>query len=494
MLPLDYRITTPVSDHFAEASTATRLAAYSDALELRDNGIDPPSGTPLLYHSEIDAASEWTGDQQARLREIVSTYEPELVSLHLLTRYQETTVNGGRFVGVGAPYDRDQLAEIVTRNVETVRELVGDVPILLENNNHLGTDAYDIVTDPSFLDTVVDRTTAGLLFDIAHAKITAHNTDRPIADYVGVLPLDQCRQVHLSRHDVGLARATDAHSFLTREDWAYFADRTRELPELQYVTLEYYADRSVLLAQLQRMQTGSSEAVIAPEPWDTEFFRVQVASITSDPTTPECLDYACVRCRETGVDCLYFETGNSDERAAAIERGFDHVDTKLIFERTLDGDRDTDPAETVRPVRELDRPRLREIAGSTYHDTRFYNDDRFDEVTCDELYATWIANACDDYADEVLVATAADRPVGFITCSVEDGTGEIGLVGVASQAQGQGLGTALLTAAIDWFNRHHADRVTVRTQAGNDSAIGLYRAAGFERTEKRYVLHRWFDG
>lgn len=491
MLPFEYRIATPVSHHFTAEHTAQQLSAVSDALELRDNGIEPPTTTELIYHAEANAAIEWSDSDVDQLHEMSRFYNPELVTLHLATRYQETEVADGKFIGQGTPYTREQLIANVERNITTVRDLFGEIPILLENNNHLGTDAYDIVTDPSFISTVVQRTDTGLLLDIAHAKITVHNTDKNIDRYIERLPLDCCKQVHLSRHEVGPAGIIDAHAYLQEEDWEYFESIQAVIPHLTYVTLEYYEDATVLRDQLERLQSGESSIIISKEEWDSEFFGYEIASVHCVETTPECLDYALTRCRELDIDCLYFET--VDLRDEAFDREFDLVDKKIVFRRSVGKKEDLKTDDTVRPFVESDLPELAEIAGEIFGATRFYNDPQFETQKCDALYERWITNACASYADVVLVATVAGKPCGFITCNHEGESGDIGLVGVERSVQGDGIGTKLLMAAIEWLQKQDVTSVTVETQSENNAARRLYTAAGFRESEQRFVFHRWFD-
>lgn len=494
MLPMDARVATPVSHLFEDRELAREATALSDALELRDHALDPPATGELLYHSEANAAAEWSAGELDRLAERHRSHGPDLVSLHLDSRYDKVAIEDGRYIGVGQPSDRATLLANVEANVEAVRDVFGDVPVLLENNNHLGTDVYDTVTEPSFLEAAVDRSGAWLLFDLAHAAITAENTGADFEEYVRGLPLDRCRQVHLSRLGHGPNGAVDAHAFLRWEDWRTYAGLRADLSALEYVTLEYYRDPAVLLDQLERMQTGESERIVVREPWDSDFFGLHVASVASEPTPAERLDYALVRCRERDIDCLYFETVDPHERDEAMAREFELVDTRVVFARTALASDAVEAPAGVRPHRAADRSALVDIAGAVFEGTRFFNDDHFEDRTCDELYATWIENACAGYADEVLVAIEGGEPVGFVTCDVEEDRGSIGLIAVATDAQGSGVGTRLVEGALHWFHERGATAISVETQASNDHASKLYRATGFEATETRFVLHRWFEG
>jgi uncharacterized protein (UPF0276 family)/ribosomal protein S18 acetylase RimI-like enzyme len=469
------------------------LTTLSDALELRDNGIDPPESQEYLYHAEANAAVQWGETERAQLSEIAMSYDPTLVSLHLATRYQETNLDEGRFVGVGKAYDRDALITHVVENVQTVRTIFGDVAVLLENNNHLGTEAYEIVTDPAFIDTVVRRAGADFLFDVAHAKISAETTGTPVEEYITSLPLDRCRQVHLSRHRQTSSGPVDAHTFLSEFDWAYFDEIQETLPNLAYVTLEYYADETVLTDQLERMQTGTGERVVTPEMGDSELFDRKVASVVPDQPTGECFDYAIVRCRELGIDCLYYQTTDRDGRERALERGFDLVGETSLFEFELDKDGERVVADSVRRYRQADVRRLQRIAEETFAGTRFYTDDHFETGTTDDLYGTWAPTACEDYADAVFVAVDDGDPIGYISCTLSAGHGEIGLVGVALTVRDSGVGRELVDAALRWFRQAGATRVSVETPAEDERAAGLYQSCGFTETDVAWELRRWFD-
>jgi ribosomal protein S18 acetylase RimI-like enzyme len=137
---------------------------------------------------------------------------------------------------------------------------------------------------------------------------------------------------------------------------------------------------------------------------------------------------------------------------------------------------------------------LREIAGVSHTDSRFYHDSGFPRQRCDELYRTWIEKSCNGYADIVLVAEVEDTAVGYISCHLLDGGGgQIGLVGVDAQMQGHGLGRALICSALTWFAGQGATRVTVVTQGRNLAAQRLYARSGFVPKSVQLWYHRWFS-
>jgi len=146
----------------------------------------------------------------------------------------------------------------------------------------------------------------------------------------------------------------------------------------------------------------------------------------------------------------------------------------------------------VRHYRTADLPALLPIASTSYGDTRFYQDPRFDRKACDRLYEIWLEKSCNGYANAVLVADNGREPVGFITCHLmPDDAGNIGLVGVSDTAKGRGIGRALVQAALDWFAQQKRSYVTVVTQERNVAAQKLYQRCGFSLQDTDLWFHRW---
>jgi GNAT superfamily N-acetyltransferase len=138
---------------------------------------------------------------------------------------------------------------------------------------------------------------------------------------------------------------------------------------------------------------------------------------------------------------------------------------------------------------------LRRIAASSHRDSRFYADPHFDRGRCDELYATWIEKSCrGETADVVLVAEHAGEPAGYVSClRGESGLGLIGLIAVDAAAQGLGLGSALMGAALRWLAERGASRVRVATQGRNARAQRFYQAHGLLTQSIGLWFHRWAD-
>jgi RimJ/RimL family protein N-acetyltransferase len=87
--------------------------------------------------------------------------------------------------------------------------------------------------------------------------------------------------------------------------------------------------------------------------------------------------------------------------------------------------------------------------------------------------------------ERTFVAEAAGDVVGLIFV-IESGFGfgEIGMM-VAADRRGQGVGTALVAAAIDWARAQGLHKLTLSVFPQNEAAIALYRKFEFVEEGRR---------
>lgn len=225
--------------------------------------------------------------------------------------------------------------------------------------------------------------------------------------------------------------------------------------------------------------------------WDSDFFGFRIARVTGDRLTRS--DWARVRdwCAAESVRCLYLLTSSDDIESALIagEEKFRCVDIRVTLDRDMAPEGDF---EAIRPAAEHDVPALVDLARGSHTDSRFYADPGFPEELCSRLYGTWIEKSFRGYAKSVLVADRSGKPAGYITCNWSDGAGSIGLLAVAPWAQGQGVGSALVNAALRTFRDNGVSRASVITQGRNIPAQRLYQRCGFLTRVMQIWLHRWF--
>lgn len=103
--------------------------------------------------------------------------------------------------------------------------------------------------------------------------------------------------------------------------------------------------------------------------------------------------------------------------------------------------------------------------------------------------AWWVAER-----DGELLAFANAGPNTLPHPDGRAGHAELRRLYVGKGAQGLGLGTRLLTLALDWMQAHSDGPLWIGVWSGNEKAQKLYAAHGFEKAgEYQYPVGRWLD-
>jgi dTDP-4-amino-4,6-dideoxy-D-galactose acyltransferase len=229
--------------------------------------------------------------------------------------------------------------------------------------------------------------------------------------------------------------------------------------------------------------------------WDSEFFVRRIARANVSCLTKELVSEIDDWCYLHKIDCLYFLASSTDRQTFQLARDnqFLFVDDRVTLNLRLDTLRDSGtPPPRIRVASENDIPALRAIARTSHRDSRFYYDGHFSDDLCDKLYETWIEKSCRGSADRVFVVESGNRPAGYLTCSLAgSGSGHIGLLGVAENSRGDGIGKDLMSAAISWFAKQGVQNVTVVTQGRNAGAQRFYQRCGFTTLSVELWFHRW---
>lgn len=222
-------------------------------------------------------------------------------------------------------------------------------------------------------------------------------------------------------------------------------------------------------------------------PWDTEFFGRRIGRARDIPAA----DLAALAslARDLEFDCTYlFQSPQHVQAGTAEANGFTLVDVQVELVRTTKPIRVTAaPAAATRPGRAEDLPRLGPVITAIAPWSRFAIDERFGLVTAERMYAEWLRRSV-RLPDHLCIAAERDfELIGLVTASNPEEP-RIGLLG--SIEPRAGIGTLLLTAALEWATAH-AHTLSVVTQARNISALHFYTAQGFRVANVCYVYHLW---
>lgn len=237
-------------------------------------------------------------------------------------------------------------------------------------------------------------------------------------------------------------------------------------------------------------------------PWDSDFFRFRIGRVHGDTLDDNQAEEIEEWALTENVRCLYFlARADCPATIRNAERfGFNLVDIRVTLQRDIRVPQDLvrpQPASdfVIRPFRVEDVPALEAIAEKCHLDTRFFSDRQFPRARATAFYSTWIRLECQGRAQQVLVAaTAKGEALGYVSCHLHSANscGQIGLIGVSSEARGKGIGKGLVFSALNWFEAQQMSQVTVVTQGRNVTAQRLYQSCGFLTRDVRLWYHKWY--
>lgn len=253
-------IVTPVSSLFHNEHYAEVIDKHSDFLECRDHSPASDYSRHILFHTDLQPAHLLTEEDFEYIHKI-RTERPQLklVSFHLASCYHDPTIENGLFVPGAKRYSREELLNNAKYNIARIKKILGPkIAVAIENNNHYATPAYDYVTDPTFITSIVNENDIYLLYDIAHAKVSAYNKGITYEAYKNALPLQKTIQIHICKSAVNEKMAYDAHFLPDEEEWTEVRSLLNIYNGIQYLTIEYYKEIDGLRSSLQQLKKAVS--------------------------------------------------------------------------------------------------------------------------------------------------------------------------------------------------------------------------------------------
>ena len=133
---------------------------------------------------------------------------------------------------------------------------------------------------------------------------------------------------------------------------------------------------------------------------------------------------------------------------------------------------------SVDEVAAHEAPAVASVLSAAFEPLRpLYTDAAFDATTpsAEALAARWHEGA-------TWLARLQGRAVGTVGAVLGTDDVYVRSMAVVPEAQGRGVGAALLTAALDFATLHHAPAMTLWTTPFLEAALALYQRHGFQRT------------
>ena len=164
---------------------------------------------PMVMHGvslSIGSSDPLDLDYLAGLKRLAGRIQPEWISDHLCW----TGIDGRNLHDLlPLPYTEEAIAHVAGR-VSRVQDYLGR-RILLENVSSYVTYTDSRVPEWEFLTAVAERADCWVLLDVNNVHVSAHNHGFDALDYLGGVPSERVRQIHLAGHSHNGSLLIDTH-------------------------------------------------------------------------------------------------------------------------------------------------------------------------------------------------------------------------------------------------------------------------------------------
>lgn len=177
---------------------------------------------PVILHGvsmSIGSAHGLDADYLVRLKVLADRIDPLWVSDHLC--WTRTSAHNSHDL-LPLPLTREAL-DTVCENIDRAQTALGRA-MLFENPSSYLTFPQDEMAEWEFLSAMARRTGCYLLLDVNNVYVSAQNHGFSAAEYVGGIPLDRVRQIHLAGHTPGEILIDTHDREVCDEVWALYAD------------------------------------------------------------------------------------------------------------------------------------------------------------------------------------------------------------------------------------------------------------------------------
>lgn len=221
--------------------------------------------------------------------------------------------------------------------------------------------------------------------------------------------------------------------------------------------------------------------------WDSDFFGFEIDKITlKEPVSYNVLEQEKMRSKAKVIYIFTPNNFSSEEQSILREIGAIKYDTKIIFGKKPE-EKQIHPF--IAQVYAI-TPEIEELAYAAGWKSRYNIDPNFHPYF-KKLYSIWIKKAFTESSSIVLSCCDQNRVVGIVTISLGSEIGQIGLVAVAADCRGRGVGRQLLNAVDAYCFNQNIECCRVATQEENTIACNLYKKHGYKTIGKEAIWHLW---
>ena len=217
--------------------------------------------------------------------------------------------------------------------------------------------------------------------------------------------------------------------------------------------------------------------------WDSEFFNLKIGEVSykDSKSLNDQLEF----------DLLYvYSYSNFELQIKNFENTFSEV--KLSFVKKISANKFIEPK--IFSINDIDVNVnvIYELAFESGKNSRFLLDEKFSSNDFKRLYKKWVDNSVSKtIAEDILIYYDNNKVEGFVSYKIENKNATIGLIAVASNSQGKGIGGKLLNQIESILDKQNIEKLIIPTQLVNTQACNFYKKHGYFIEETKYIKHYW---
>lgn len=217
--------------------------------------------------------------------------------------------------------------------------------------------------------------------------------------------------------------------------------------------------------------------------WDSDFFGFEIGEITNEIDISDYLNYHLL---------ILKQSEDKDILIDKFKKKFQ--ETKLIFNKVLSPDNLNVDINSIvdNDIIHLQNIALYSLAFESGKYSRFKLDNNFCQNKFELLYSKWVDNSINkQFADKLFYTKELNDVIGFVTVKLNNKFATIGLIAVAENFQGRGIGKKLLSKVETYCVSNNVFELQIPTQKENRQACAFYTSLGFNIIEEKIIKHYW---
>jgi len=209
-----------------------------------------PFDGDMIFHTGLSLTDDLFQLQleQVNAIEIIKKLNIRRFSFDVGPCYRETQIYEKKYIGIGDRISSKEIIGLCEEKLEWVRrQIPATCKLAVENLNYYDTGAYEEVCEPGFYNEVCKRFGLEIVFDLAHALVSAWNLKVDEKTFLRKFDTAFISELHLSKMAVSGNEAYDAHQAPDEVEFQIIEEMFRKDHIMRDVVIEYWEDATSLI-------------------------------------------------------------------------------------------------------------------------------------------------------------------------------------------------------------------------------------------------------